>query len=368
MADIRRPALGLIVVGAAVGALALAWKSPESETAPHHPRRVSPVTESADAARALERGRGRRATAPWQIPWRGWMDIFWRAYSEVQEDRLLAVAAGVAFFALLAFFPAVTAFVSLYGLFADASTIRDHLDLVASFMPGGAFDILREQVVRVVSKPSSTLGFAFIVSTGLVLWSANAGVKAIIDALNVAYEETEKRSFIRLNLVSLCFTLGAFVALALALAAVVVFPLVLSAIGLSGWVETIIWVLRWPALLALVIFGLAVLYRFGASRREPQWQWVSVGSIVAAVLWLAGSMLLSWYLQNFADYNATYGSLGAGIGFLMWLWLSSIAVLLGAELNAEIEHQTARDSTVPPDKPLGARGARMADTVGSAQT
>ena len=126
--------------------------------------------------------------------------------------------------------------------------------------------------------------------------------------------------------------------------------------------------LRWPALLALVIFGLAVLYRFGASRREPQWQWVSVGSVVAAVLWLAGSMLLSWYLQNFADYNATYGSLGAGIGFLMWLWLSSIAVLLGAELNAEIEHQTARDSTVRPDKPLGARGARMADTVGSAQT
>src|SRR5262249_32273819 len=159
---------------------------------------------------------------------------------------------GVAFFALLAFFPAVTAFVSLYGLFADASTIQDHLNLVASFMPGGAYEVVREQVVRVVSKPPSTLGLTFIVSTAFGLWSANAGMKAIFDALNVAYEETEKRSFIRLNLVSLCFTLGAFVGLALALAAVIVFPLVLSAIGLSGWVETIIWVLRWPALLALV--------------------------------------------------------------------------------------------------------------------
>ncbi len=367
MADIRRPGLGLIVLGAAVSGLALAWRSPESETAPRRPKTVSSATEASDAARALERGRGRRATAPWQIPWLGWKDIFWRIYNEVQEDRLLAVAAGVAFFALLAFFPAVTAFVSLYGLFADASTIQDHLSLAASFMPAGGFDILREQVVRVVSKPPSTLGFAFIVSTGLALWSANAGMKAIIDALNVAYEESEKRSFIRLNLVSLCFTLGGFIALALGLAAVVVFPLVLSAIGLKGWVETIIWVLRWPALLALVILGMAILYRFGPSRREAQWQWVSVGSVVAAFLWLAGSMLLSWYLQNFADYNATYGSLGAGIGFLMWLWLSSIAILLGAELNSEIEHQTARDSTVPPEKPLGVRGARMADTVGRAQ-
>jgi membrane protein len=268
---------------------------------------------------------------------------------------------------LLAFFPAVTAFVSFYGLFADAVTIRDHLGLAASVLPAEAFGLLSEQVERIVNNRASTLGLAFLASTGLALWSANAGTKAIIDALNVAYEEEEKRSFVHLSLISLCFTVGGLIALLLALGAVVVFPLILSAVGLTGWVQTILWVVRWPALLAIIAVGLAILYRFGPSRREPRWQWVSVGSVFATNAWLAGSMLLSWYLQNFANYNATYGSLGAGVGFMMWLWLSTITILLGAELNAEIEHQTARDSTAGPEKPIGKRGATMADTVGAAQ-
>jgi membrane protein len=311
--------------------------------------------------------RGRTATAPWQIPWLGWKDILWRTYLQIDEDRVLAVAAGVVFFALLAFFPAVTAFVSLYGLFADPSTISQHLSMAASIMPAEAFGILREQVDRIVAKGNATLSLAFVFSAGLALWSANAGMKAIIDALNVAYEETEKRGFIRLNLISLCFTIGAIAALLLAVGAVVVFPLVLSQIGLADSVETIAQYARWPLLLIMVMGGLAVLYRFGPSRSDPRWEWVSVGSLVATVAWVAGSALLSWYLQNFADYNATYGSLGAGIGFMTWLWLSSIVVLLGAELNSEIEHQTARDSTTGPEKPMGARGATMADTVGKAQ-
>jgi len=260
----------------------------------------------------------------------------------------------VVFFGLLAFFPTVTAFVSLYGLFADPVTIRDHLSLAATVMPEDALKILREEIERIVSKPGGTLGFAFLMSLGIALWSANSGMKAIMDALNVAYEEEEKRSFIRLNLASFAFTVGGLVTLLLALGAVVVFPLVLSAIGFNG-TETIISLLRWPVLLACVVLGLAVLYRFGPSRREPQWQWVTPGSVFASVGWLSVSALLSWYLQNFANYNATYGSLGAAIGFMMWLWLSAIVILLGAELNSEIEHQTARDSTVGAEKPQGVR-------------
>jgi membrane protein len=318
--------------------------------------------------RAMQPGRGRDATAPWQIPWRGWKDIFWRVYQEIGDDRLLAVAAGVVFYGLLALFPAVTAFVSLYGLFAKGSTLNEHLALMAGLMPAGAFDIVREQVDRIVQKGDVKLGFTFLFGLGLALWSANAGMKAIMDALNVVYDETEKRSFIKLNLVSLCFTLGAIAALLFAIGAVVIFPVAMSFIGLGTWGETLIRVLRWPSLFVIVILGLALLYRFGPSRREAKWQWLTVGSLFAAAAWLAGSALFSWYLANFADYDATYGSLGAAIGLMMWMWLSSTVILVGAELNSEVEHQTACDSTVGAEKPLGARGAAMADTVGAAQS
>jgi membrane protein len=171
-------------------------------------------------------------------------------------------------------------------------------------------------------------------------------MKAIMDALNVVHEEKEKRSFIMFNLVSLAFTLAAIGSLLLAHGAIVVLPMLLGHLGLQNVIDTLFRLARWPFLLALVIIGLAVLYRFGPSRREPRWQWISVGSVFAAVAWLASSALLSWYLANFADYNATYGSLGAGVGMMMWMWVSCIAILLGAELNSEIEHQMANDSTV----------------------
>jgi membrane protein len=191
-------------------------------------------------------------------------------------------------------------------------------------------------------------------------------MKAIIDALNVVYDENEKRGFIRLNLVSLAFTLGAIFTMLGAIGAVVVFPLILTSIGLGSITATIVLLLRWPALVVVVLLGLAVVYRYGPSRREARWQWLTVGSVCAAALWLAGSALLSWYLANIADYDATYGSLGAAIGLMMWMWVSAIVILLGAELNSEVEHQTARDSTVGAEKPLGERGAVMADTVGKA--
>jgi len=330
-------------------------------------RRATDEPREWQYARAAERGRGRQATSPWQIPWSGWKDILWRTYGQIDEDRLLAVAGGVVFFGLLAMFPAVTALVSFYGLFAKGASIGEHLAAIAGVVPHEAFGIIQEQINRIVSKGDAKLGLGFLFGLGLALWSANAGMKALMDALNVVYDEKEKRSFIKLNLVSLCFTLGAIAALLTAIGAVVVFPLLLNRLGLGSFAETLIWILRWPALLAMVLLGLAILYRYGPSRREPKWQWVSVGSLFAAISWLAGSALLSLYLEKFANYDETYGSLGAAIGLMMWMWISVIVILVGAELNSEIEHQTARDSTVGREKPLGARGAAMADTVGAAQ-
>ncbi|QFU18033.1 YihY family inner membrane protein [Microvirga thermotolerans] len=319
------------------------------------------------AATLHDVSRGRHADSPAEIPAKGWKDIFWRVYERVQHDRVLLVAAGVTFYALLAIFPAITALVSIYGLFADPVTIQSHLSALAGVLPGGAIDIVGEQVGRIASKGSGTLGLGFLVGLAVALWSANAGMKSIFDALNIVYEETEKRSFVMLNAVSLAFTLGAIVFLLTALGAVVVLPVVLEYVGLGPWAETLVAVLRWPALLVGVILGLALIYRYGPSRDNAKWRWITPGSIAASVLWLAGSMLFSWYVANFGKYNETYGSLGAAIGFMTWIWISTIIVLLGTEINAEMEHQTVKDTTEGPRQPLGVRGATMADTVGEAK-
>ena len=300
--------------------------------------RVQPATgtfgtgRSTDEPRSVKHGRapqpgwGRHATAPWRIPWAGWKDIFWRTYQRINDNRLLAVAAGVVFYGLLALFPGITALVSLYGLFASPSTINDHLSSIGGMLPGDAFQILQDQVNRLAAKGGAKLGFGFIFGLGLAFWSANAGMKAIMDALNVVYDEKEKRGFIRLNLVSLAFTLAAIASVLVAIGAVVVLPLVLNYAGLGNVSETLLRIVRWPVLLVLIMIGLAVLYRFGPSRREQRWQWLSVGSVFAVVAWLASSALLSWYLANFANYDATYGSLGAAIGLMMWMWISSSSI------------------------------------------
>jgi membrane protein len=334
------------------------------------PPRATPAQEppTLQQRRAVERGRGRRAHMPHHIPWRGWKDILLRTYNEIQDDRLLALAAGVAFYSLIALFPAIAAGVSSYALFADAATISKHLAVAADIVPGGALDILRDEITRIAAKSDGRLTFGFLLGLGIALWSANAGMKAIFDALNIIYDEEEKRSLIWLNLVSLFFTICAIVGAGLAVTLVVVFPLLLAAFGVTSFDHPFVAYLRWPVLFGLIILALGVLYRYGPSRRLAKWRWISVGSVFAALAWLLVSALFSWYLGNFANYNATYGALGAVVGLMMWMWLSTIVVLVGAELNSEIEHQTARDTTVGPDKPLGARGAVMADTVGAAVT
>lgn len=328
--------------------------------------RPSQEPESVQQARSWDRGRGREAAQPHHIPAKGWLDIGWRVFNRIQDDRLLAVAAGVVFYMLLALFPALTALVSLYGLFTDPTAITAQLSLLDGVLPVGTIAIIEEQVTQLADTSSNALSFGFLFGVGFALWSANAGMKAIIDALNVVYDEREKRSFLRLTLVAFAFTIGGLVFIILALAAVVVLPLVLAWFGLESRAAQIISLSRWPALLIVVMVWLTVLYRYGPSRTHARWRWLTVGSVFATTAWLAGSVLFSWYLSNVANYDVTYGSLGAAIGLMMWLWLSVIVILVGGEINAEMEHQTARDTTVPPDKPLGQRGAVVADTVGEA--
>jgi membrane protein len=302
--------------------------------------------------------------APWQIPLAGWKDIIYRTYQQINDDRLLAIAAGVVFYGLLALFPAITALVSSYGLFADPSTVQDNLRSLAVMLPADAFGVVQDQVGRVLAKGASTLGWTFIFGFGVALWSANAGTKAIIDALNVVYEEREKRSLLKLNAISIILTLAALITVVLAISAVIVMPLLLQRLNLGDASKALVSIGRWPALAILLLSALAVLYRYGPSRSKPQWQWISVGALTAVILWLGGSATLSWYLSRFGNYTATYGSLGAAIGLMTWMWMSAIVILFGAELNSEIEHQTAVDSTDGKPEPLGRRGAVMADTLG----
>ena len=321
-----------------------------------------------NAASSREQGRGRLADTPSEIPPRGWKDILWRVYQNIGEDRILALAAGVTFYSILALFPAIAALVALYGLFADPTSIASHLNNLSGILPGGALDVVGEEIRRISAQGNNTLGLTFIVGLATALWSANAGVKALFDTFNIIYKEKEKRSFIKLNALSLTFTAAAIAFVLLALAAVVVLPMALEFFGIGAAAELIAKIARWPALLAIVLLGLAVLYRYGPSREKPRWRWVTWGAAVAAIFWLIASLLFSWYAAKFGSYNKTYGSLGAMVGFMIWIWLSVIVILFGAELDAEMEHQTIKDTTTGAPKPPGSRNATMADTVGSSQS
>jgi membrane protein len=318
-------------------------------------------------AREHETERGRDARSPTEIPSAGWKDILWRTYEQLNKDRVMLVAAGVTFYAILALFPAMTAFVSIYGLFADPQTVVGHVEAMEGILPGGAVEIIGGQMRDLAQQPSGSLSLGFAFGLVVALWSANNGMKAIIDAMNVAYNEPEGRSFIRLTLVSFMFTLGAIVFIMLALGAIVVLPIVLGFVGLGDTAETLINIARWPLLLLLVIAAISLLYRYGPNRERAEWKWVTPGSLVASIVWIVASIGFSWYVANFGTYNETYGSLGAIIGFMVWMWVSATIIIMGAELNSEMEHQTRRDSTTGRPAPMGARGAFVADRLGKRQ-
>jgi membrane protein len=307
--------------------------------------------------------RGRNAQTPAQITPAGWRDVSMRVFHGISEDRITTMSGGVTFFVILALFPGLAGLISLYGLFADSSTIGQHLNSLNGVLPEGGMQILREQLQQLTSQPAQKLGFATLASLAISLWSANGGIKAIFEGLNSVYEENEKRSFLKLNAISLALTMGSLAFVIVALMTITVVPTLLSFLGLP-WVSEIVNYARWPVLLVVASLMIAIIYRFGPSREQPQWRWISPGTIFAAVAWIAASLLFSWYTSHFGNYNKTYGSLGAAVGFMTWIWISTMVILIGAKINAELEHQTASDTTVGTPAPAGERGAKMADTIG----
>jgi membrane protein len=323
--------------------------------------------ESSRSTRPHDVAHGRQANRPSDIPKRGWWDILMRVKDAMSEKNLTLIAAGAAFYAFLAIPSAFTALVSLYGLVANPQDVQRHLDIAKGVVPEQVLQIMSDQLQALTSSGSTPLGVGLIVSVLVALWSARSGTASMVTAINVAYGEPEKRGMFRLYATTLGLTVLTIVSALLALALVAILPAVIGFLPLGDFGKTMAVVLRWPVLLALVVVALAFTYRFAPSRKEPRWRWVSWGAVAATVLWIVGSALFSVYVGEFASYNKTYGSLGGVVVLLMWLYVSALAVLLGAELNAEMEHQTEQDTTSTERKPLGQRGAKMADTVGASR-
>jgi membrane protein len=307
--------------------------------------------------------RGRGATRPRDIPRPGWRDILLRTWHAIGSDHVSVVAAGVAFFGLLALFPAIAAFVSVAGLFIDPQDMQAQIATFTEALPEGAAGIVTGQAQQVADSDSAA-GWGAALGFLLALWGASKGVKTLMEGMNIAYDEEETRGFLVYNLVALALTLFLILGLVIAVGAAVVVPAVASFLSFAPWIEALMTFAPWPILLLLTIGGLAVLYRFGPSRADAQWRWLTPGAVVATVIWLIGSIGFSVYVASFGSYNATYGALGGVIVLLTWLWLSAFIVLLGAELNSEVEHQTKADTTTGAPRPTGARGARKADTLG----
>lgn len=314
-------------------------------------------------AKRQEPERGRQAEKPSDVPSKGWLDVLWRTKEQLNEDNLSIVAAGVAFYAFVAVVPALAVVIAIYALVANAGDLGHHLDLLARVVPGEVMPLLEDQIKR-ITENNTAAGISAVVGVLIALYSSANATKALITGLNVAYDESEKRSFIRLNLVALALTIAAIVGVLASVALVAVLPAALNHLGLSDTSEKLVSWLRWPLLVALFIFGVAVVYRYAPSRETAKWRWISPGALVAAGLWIVGSALFSVYVAKFGSYDKTYGSLGAVVVFLMWLYLSAYTVLLGAEFNSELERQTAKDTTEGEPKDLGQRGAYAADTVG----
>jgi membrane protein len=310
---------------------------------------------------------GGKADRPTEIPARGWIQIAKRGWKEAKADQVPLLAAGVAFYAFLAIFPALIAIVSIYGLFADPSTIANQLNSLTSALPEQARQVITDQVTMLASR-RSTLGIGLIISVVIALWSASAGVSNLLTAINVAYDEAEKRGFIKKRLLSLGLTLGAIVFMVIVLGLVAVLPPLLRAVFGASALRWILQILGWLVLVVLVAAVLAILYRLGPDRDAPRMAWVSVGAVVATVIWLAASIGFSLYASTFGNYAKTYGVFAGIVVLLFWLWLTMYAILLGAEINAEAEQQTIQDTTKGEEQPLGERGAVKADSVPSGDT
>jgi membrane protein len=322
--------------------------------------------EQARTAERREPGRGWGADRPTQIPRRGWRDVARRTVRQVRDDNVSTIAASVAFYAMLAVVPAIIAVISVYGLVADPRDVRDQIQSFTGALPEDASRLITNQLDSITRQSGNGLGVGVVVGIGAALWTAAGGVGALIKGLNLVYDETESRRFLRLRGLALLLTLGGVVTVVAMLGLIVAAPALVRRLTDSGIASSVLVALRWPLLAMLILIGLAVLYRFAPNRRRAEWRWVSWGAVVAAGVWLLASLAFSIYVDRMGNYNETYGSLGAVIILMLWLYLSAFAVLLGAEVNAELERQTAQDTTGGRERPMGTREAHAADTLGAA--
>ena len=336
---------------------------PPDSPVPPPPGRADVIDPTLVAAAPDSEALGRLANSPADIPWKGWKRVFRRTWRELISDRVSLVAAGCAFYGTLALFPAISMLISLYGLVFDPATVEPQLATLQDLLPPSAFQLISERVHMLVSKPPGTLTTSLLISTGVALWSSATGTKSIISALNLAYEERERRSFLQFNLIAFAMTLMALTGAVLGLGFIVALPPALALLGYEGNTVALVRASSLLLLVGFVMGSLSLLYRFGPCREAAQWRWITPGSLLATLLWVLASALFSFYVGHLASYDATYGPLGAVAGVMMWFFVTVYVVLLGAELNAELELQTARDSTNGPPRPIGRRGAYVADHV-----
>ncbi|MEG6509520.1 YihY/virulence factor BrkB family protein [Methyloligella sp. 2.7D] len=332
------------------------------------------TTETAAATKAAKKGAkgedlyGRDATWPVQIPLRGWGQIFHRVWYESSRDNISVVSAGCAFYALFAIFPALAALIALYGLMISPDTIEEHFKFLNTLLPDAAYAIVQQQIERLAGASGQSLGWGLGLSLGLAFWSTNNAALAMFAALNIAYEEPERRSVLQFYFAATVFSLVGILGGLLMLLAIVYVPNIFAFFGFSDFFDYIVRLARWPFLALVAFVLLTALYRYGPCRKPARWRWASVGSVIATVLWLAASAGFSLYVADFAQYGRIYGSLGAVIILLFWFYLSFFIVILGAEINAELELQTAKDTTSGTPKPMGERGAFVADHVAGGPT
>jgi membrane protein len=308
--------------------------------------------------------RGRQATRPREVPPRGWLDVLKRTRKGIRDTNASIIAAGVAFYAFLALVPALIAVVAIYGLVANPADVKDQITSFTSAAPRDAQRLLSNQLSSITRGAGGGTGIAAAIAIGAALWSASSGIAALNTGLTVVNRENETRGMLKRRLLALVLTLFAVAGVLVMLALVVALPSLLDSAGITGIGRTALELARWPLLAILLLDGLAVIYRYGPQRRRPMWRWVTPGAVVAMIVGLMASIGFSIYVSLLGNYNKTYGALGAIIVVLLWLYLMAFAVLFGAALNAELEHQTTRDTTAGDERPIGERGAHVADTVG----
>jgi len=306
---------------------------------------------------------GIAAEKPTDIPWRGWKQILKRSWAENKADNMPIIAGGVAFFGFLSIFPALIALISIYGLVASPETVAKQVENVSKQLPQSAADLIKQQLTSIVDNSHSALSISLVIAILAALWSASGGIGNLITAVNLAYDEVEARTFLKLKLTSLALTLGGIVFVLITFGLVAVVPAVISALPL-GIVGTILaQIATWVVLLAVFAGALAVLYRVAPDRDAPKFRWVSLGAVIVTLVWAAVSLGFALYVNNFGSYDKTYGAIAGVIVLMLWLYLTCYLVLLGAEINSEAEHQTAHDTTKGQPEPMGARDAKMADTL-----